>query len=217
MTEETKKEKILDDITKLPGVGKATAEKLVSSGFDNLMSLAVASPGELIEASEITENTAKKIIYAAREKLNMGYESGIDLLKKAEKVERITTGSKEVDRLLGGGLETGTLTEFHGSYASGKSQLGYQLAINVQLPKEKGGLNSGVIFLDTESTFRPSRIKQLAEAQGLDPEEVLKNIKIARCFNSDHQTLLAEKIGDIIKEGFNAKLVIIDSLMALFR
>ncbi|MBS3145938.1 DNA repair and recombination protein RadA [Candidatus Woesearchaeota archaeon] len=217
MTEETKKEKILDDITKLPGVGKATSEKLVSSGFDNLMSLAVASPGELIEASEITENTAKKIIYAAREKLNMGFESGIDLLKKAEKVERITTGSKEVDRLLGGGLETGTLTEFHGSYASGKSQLGYQLAINVQLPKEKGGLNSGVIFLDTESTFRPSRIKQLAEAQGLDPEEVLKNIKIARCFNSDHQTLLAEKIGDIIKEGFNAKLVIIDSLMALFR
>ena len=106
MTEETKKEKILDDITKLPGVGKATAEKLVSSGFDNLMSLAVASPGELIEASEITENTAKKIIYAAREKLNMGFESGIDLIKKAEKVERITTGSKEVDRLLGGGLET---------------------------------------------------------------------------------------------------------------
>src|SRR3989344_733768 len=202
----------------LPGVGAATAEKLKEAGYDTLLAIAVASPGEIVEASGVGESVARKIINAAREKMEMGFESGNELLERASNIERITTGSKELDRLLGGGIETGTITEFHGSYASGKSQVGYQLCVNAQLPKEKGGLNGSVVFLDTESTFRVQRIKQLSEAAGLDPNEVLKNIKVARCFNSDHQILMVEKINDLVpKEKTPIKLIIVDSLISLFR
>lgn len=211
---EKKKEFKVED---LPGVGSATAEKLRDSGYDNLMSIAVSSPGKMVEITGVTENTAKRIIQVARTKLDMDFETGEDLLKKTEKIGRIKTSSREIDKLLGGGVETGCITEFYASYASGKSQVGFQLAVNVQLPKEQGGLNGSVAFLDTESTFRPQRIKQIAEAKGLDAIQILKNIKIVRCFNSDHQMLVTEKVEDLIKEGIPIKLLIIDSLMSLFR
>lgn len=212
-----KKEKGEISIEDLPGVGAATAEKLREAGFSDLLSIAVASAGQIVEIAGVGEAVARKIINVARNKLDMGFETGEALLKKAEQVERITTGSKELDKLLGGGVETGTITEMYGSFASGKSQVGFQLVVNVQLPKERGGLDGGVVFLDTESTFRVHRIKQLAEAAGLNSDEVLKRIKIARCMNSDHQMLLAEKIESIVKEGFPVKLVVVDSLMSLFR
>ncbi len=202
----------------LPGVGAASAEKLELAGYDNLMSIAVASPGEMVEITGMTEATARKVIRAARDKLDMGFESGEDLLKKAERIERISTGSKELDKLIGGGVETGTITEFYAPYASGKSQVGFQLIVNVQLPKDKGGLSGMAVFIDTESTFRVQRIKQMAEAAGLDSMKVLKNIKVVRALNSDHQMLLAERIGDLItKEKLPVRLIIIDSLMSLYR
>jgi DNA repair protein RadA len=205
-------------IEELPGVGAATAEKLKDGNFGTLLSIAVASPGELVEASGVTESTARKIIQAARSTLDMGFQTGEDLLRKSENVGRITTGSKEMDKLLGGGVETGTITEMYGQFASGKSQVGYQLTVNAQLPKDRGGLDGGVVFLDTESTFRSERIKQLSESAGLDPIKVLKNIKVARCMNSDHQMLLTEKVAEIIdKEKFPVKLLIVDSLMSCFR
>ncbi len=207
----------LKKVEDLPGVGAATAEKLKEAGFDTLLSVAVASPGVITEASGVGESVARKMIQASRNALEMGFESGMDLLKKAEKIERITTGSKELDKLIGGGIETGNITELYGGFASGKSQVGYQIAINVQLPKEKGGLGAGVVFLDTESTFRVQRIKQLAEAASMDVEKTLKNIKCVRCFNSDHQMLLTEKVEDLIKEGFPVRLIVVDSLISLFR
>ncbi len=201
----------------LPGVGAATAERLREAGFDDLLSIAVASAGEITESAGIGEAAARKIINVARTKLDMGFETGEELLRRAERIERITTGSKELDKLLGGGIETGSITELYGAFASGKSQVAFQIAVNVQLPKERGGLDGGVVFLDTESTFRAHRIKQLAEAAGLNFEDVLKRIKVARCINSDHQMLLAEKVEEIIKEGFPVRLLIVDSLMSLFR
>ncbi len=97
------------------------------------------------------------------------------------------------------------------------TQLGLSLAVNAQLPLEKGGANGKVVFIDTEGTFRPSRIKQIAEGLGANPEKVLKNIFVARAFNSDHQILLIEKVSEMIKNGEPIKLVIIDSLTAHFR
>ena len=212
----TKKVKI-ESVEDLPGVGPATAEKLKESGFDSLLSLAVASPGELVEAGGLTEATARKVIKAARDAMNMGFESGDELLEKRKSVIKLTTNSKALDILFGGGLETGAITECYGEFGSGKSSLAHQLAVNVQLNKEKGGAEGMAVWLDTESTFRPERIKQIAELNGLDPETTLKNIKVARCFNSDHQMLLAEKVEDLIKEGNAVKLVIVDSLMSHFR
>lgn len=215
--EEKKISKEVTVLEELPGVGAATAEKLREVGYTDLISLAVASPREITNACGVSEAVARKIINAARDKAGIDFESGIDLLKRAEKIERITTGSKELDRLLGGGLETGTITEMYAQYASGKSQIGFQLIVNTQLPKEKGGLNGAAVFIDTESTFRVQRIKQIAEAAGLDPLKILKNIKVVRAFNTDHQMLLAEKIEELIKEGFPVKLIVVDSLMSLYR
>ena len=138
--------------------------------------------------------------------------------KKREEVLHITTGSREFDNLLGGkGVETKAITEAFGSYGSGKTQLGLSLAVNVQFPTEKGGAEGKAVYIDTEGTFRPERIRQIAEAKGANPESVLKNILVARAFNSDHQILLIDKVGELIKNGEPIKIVIVDSLTAHFR
>ncbi len=198
----------------LPGVGAATAEKLMESGFNDMMAIAVATPGELVDATGMSEVAARKIINAARNDLDMGFESGDDLLKKRERVIKIPTGSPSFDGLMGGGFETGAITECFGEFGSGKTQIGHILAVNAQ----KMDPTANVIYIDTENTFRPERIKDLAEGVGLDPQQVLANIRVARAYNSDHQMLLAEKVEDLAtKQGLNVRLVIIDSLTAHFR
>jgi len=204
------------DIESLPGVGEKTLEKFIEAGYDNLMGIAAASAGELVAATGIGVDTANKIIVAARQKLKMGFESAKDVMKKREKLGKITTCSKALDTLLGGGIETQAITEMYGAFGSGKSQLAHQLAVSVQLPKEKGGLNGKAIFIDTEQTFRPERIKQMAEGLGLDPEKAMENIFVARAYNSDHQVLLLDSAEDIIKKG-EVKLIVIDSLTSSFR
>jgi len=213
VNEEEKKEFGIED---LPGVGPKGAEKLRAAGYTELMSIAAASPGEISAACDIGELTAQKIILAAREKLDIGFKTAADVMRKREEIGRITTGSKELDKLIGGGVETQAITEAFGPFGSGKSQLGFQLAVNVQLPKEKGGLNGRCLFIDTEATFRPERIMQIAEAAGLDKNKVLKNIFVARAFNADHQIILVEKAGELIKEN-NIKLIVVDSITSHFR
>ena len=212
--EEKKKEYGLTD---LPGVGAATAEKLQEAGLDSLMSIAVVSPGEIVELTGLSAANARKIINFARNKLDMGFESGEDLLKKREQLVKITTGSKSFDALIGGGIEAGAITECFGAYGSGKTSLAHQLAVNVQLPKDQGGAEGIAVWIDSESTLRPEYLKKLAEAKGLNSEEALRNFRGVRSFNSDHQMLLVEKVEDLIKEGLPIKLIIVDSLMGHFR
>ncbi|MBU3897026.1 MAG: DNA repair and recombination protein RadA [Nanoarchaeota archaeon] len=203
-------------ISDLPGVGEKIAEKIKEAGFFDMMSIAAASPKELSNAAEIGDATAVKIINAAREELDIGYETADKVMERRKKVLRITTGSKNLDALLGGGVETGATTEFHGGFGSSKTQIAHQLAVNVQLPPEKGGLGGRALFIDTEATFRPERIVQMAKAAGLDPEVALSNVVVGRAYNSDHQFILAEKAGDLIRN-HNVKLVIVDSVTAQFR
>src|SRR3989338_6550870 len=148
--EEKKKEYGLTD---LPGVGAATAEKLQEAGLDSLMSIAVVSPGEIVELTGLSAANARKIINVARNKLDMGFESGEDLLKKREQLVKITTGSKGFDALIGGGVEAGAITECFGAYGSGKTSLAHQLAVNVQLPKDQGGAEGIAVWIDSESTL----------------------------------------------------------------
>ncbi|MBI4150995.1 DNA repair and recombination protein RadA [Candidatus Woesearchaeota archaeon] len=208
----------ITNVADLPGIGPATVEKLEQAGFTDLMSIAVATPGEIIGATEMSEATAKKVIAIARSNLEMEFTSGNDMLRKREQMIKISTGAKELDKLMGGGFETGAITEAYGQYGSGKSQIAHTLAVRAQLPRAQGGADGQVVFIDTEGTFRPERIVQISKGLGLEPEDVLKNIKVARAFNSDHQMLLAEKVDDLVKkQGFNVKLVIVDSLTAHFR
>ena len=206
-----------DVISKLSGVGPATADKLKSAGYTDIMSIAVASPSELSEAVDIGESTALKIILNARQEADVGgFEKGSELLERRKKVLHLTTGSKTLDDLLGGGFETQSIVELFGEFGSAKTQIAHQLCVTAQLPLEKGGLNSHAIFIDTESTFRPERIIQMAEAYELDADEVLEKIHVARAYNSNHQMLLVEKVKELSRE-IPAKLLIVDSLTSHFR
>ena len=209
-----KPSKKVQTVTDLPGVGAATAEKLASAGYDNLMSIAISSPGEIVELTGMTEPVARKMIQAARSALDMGFETGEEVLKKRERVIKTVSGSAALDNLMGGGFETGAITECFGEFGSGKTQIAHVLCVNMQ----KADPTAVAVFIDTENTFRPERIKQLAIGAGLEPEKVLKNIRVARAYNSDHQMLLAEKVEDLIKkDNLNVKLLVVDSLTAHFR
>jgi DNA repair protein RadA len=208
-----KKEIALEDI---PGVGKTIAEKLREVGFTDMMAIAVASPSELATIAEIGEGQATKIINSVRQMLSIGFESADKILERKTKALKITTGSKMLDALLGGGVETQAITEAYGQFASGKSQLGFQLAVNVQLPPERGGLGRNTLFIDSENTFSPQRIIAIAKAQKLDPDKTLKNIYVARAYNSEHQIFLIDKVPEMIEEK-NIGLIIIDSLTSHFR
>ncbi|NPA47058.1 MAG: DNA repair and recombination protein RadA [Thermococci archaeon] len=217
-----KVKKQASSIEDLPGVGPATAEKLREAGYDTIEAIAVAAPLELKEIAGISEGAALKIIQAARESANIGtFMRADEYYERRRGIGRVSTGSKSLDKLLGGGLETQAITEVFGEFGSGKTQLAHTLAVMAQLPPEEGGLGGSVIWIDTENTFRPERIRQIAENRNLDPEEVLKNIYVARAFNSNHQMLLVEKAEEIIKEKAESdkpvKLLIIDSLMSHFR
>lgn len=232
-------------VSDLPGVGPSTADKLAAAGIDTLLAVAVSSIGTLVEEAGVSESVARKMIQAARDMMDMGFDSADTILEKRALVTKIKTGSDSFDEVMGGGFETGAITELFGEFGSGKTQVAHQLAVNIQVPpgtSEAEALDkveetevegeiieesaepkpvsdfkpSKVIYIDTENTFRPERITQMAEGKGLDPAEVLKNIKIARAYNSDHQMLLAEKAEELLKEG-DYKLLIVDSLTAHFR
>lgn len=201
----------------LPGVGPATAEKLTEAGLDDMMALAVASPSQLVEVADLGQASAVKIIAAARKAADVGgFETGDQIYERRSHLLKLTSSSKAFDMLLGGGYETQAITELFGEFGSGKTQLALQAAVNVQLPPEDGGLNGHAVIIDTENTFRPERIIQMAEARDMDPDTVLKNIHVARAYNSHHQMLLGEKLVDLAKE-FPIKLVVVDSLTSHFR
>ena len=215
------------DLEDLPGVGPATAEKLKENGFDSYQGIAVASPSELSNTADIGESSASDIINAARDAADIGgFETGATVLERREQIGKLSWGVDEVDELLGGGVETQSITEVYGEFGAGKSQVTHQLAVNVQLPAEHGGLEGSAIFIDSEDTFRPERIEQMVEGQedealedmmelhgivGEDEtadatdddlmadlvESVLDKIHVAKAFNSNHQILLAEKAQEI--------------------
>jgi DNA repair protein RadA len=210
------KKKYYKDLEDLPGVGEVTAEKLRASGYGEFSGLAAANAHEVAETAGMGVEAAKKAIEAAKSMVDIGFEGADEVFERRKSISKITTNSKSLNELLGGGVETMAITEMYGRFSSGKSQLGFQLAVNVQKPPEDGGLGGGTLFVDSEATFRPERIVQLAESQGLDAQEVLKNIKVARSENSDHQIILLERCEEIIKE-HNIKLIVIDSLTSHFR
>jgi len=170
---------------------------------------------ELVPAG-IGEKQAAKIIGEARGSIALTFVRADELIKMRENVLRLSTGSKAVDELLGGGLETQTITEFYGEYGVGKSILCHQLCVDVQKPVEHGGLDGGALYVDTESTFRPEWIVRMANAVGLDPSKTAQNIIYSEAFNSDHQILLLEKADKVILEN-KIRLIVVDSLTAHFR
>jgi len=219
-------EKIM--VEDLPGVGPATAEKLKEAGFNSIEAIAVASPAELVSVAEIGEATAAKIINAARQAADVGgFETGDIVLERRKQIGKLSFGCNVFDELMGGGIETQAITELYGEFGSGKTQVAHQLAVNAQLPRERGGLDGSVIIIDTENTFRPERISQMvgglsARYDGeYDHGEFLKNIHVARAYNSNHQMLLVDSASQLAEElkstNKPVRLLVVDSLTAHFR
>lgn len=207
-----KQYELLED---LPGVGPATSKKLQEMGFHTIESLATATARELAPAG-ISEKKALQVIRHARGTIDLAFIRADELLRQRQNIHRLTTGSTIIDNLLGGGLETQTITEFYGQYGSGKSQMCHQLCVNVQLPLEQGGLKAAALYIDTENTFRTERIVSMAQHLGLEPTETARNIIVADAYTSDHQVFLLENADKIIKQN-NIRLIIVDSLTAHFR
>ncbi|MDW8033725.1 MAG: DNA repair and recombination protein RadA [Nitrososphaerota archaeon] len=212
---EDDKMEVFESIEDIPGVGPSTAAKLRELGYTTVEALATATINELVEGG-ISDKIAAKIISLARNSINVKFVSALEILKQRENIQKLTTGSKRLDSLLGGGLETMTITEFFGEFGTGKSQISHQLAVTVQLPVERGGLNGNTVYIDTENSFRPERIVTMAKHLGLDPIKTVENIIVAEAFNSDHQILIVERLDEIIKSR-NIKLVVVDSLTTHFR
>ncbi|WP_226482307.1 DNA repair and recombination protein RadA [Natrinema amylolyticum] len=234
------------DLEELPGVGPATADKLHDAGFDSYQSLAVAAPSELSNTADVGESTAADIVRAARGAADIGgFETGSTVLERRNEIGKLSWHIDEVDDLLGGGIETQSITEVYGEFGAGKSQVTHQMAVNVQLPQEVGGLHGSAIFVDSEDTFRPERIDDMVrglsdeainatledrEIEGSADDEaavdaliedVLEKIHVAKAFNSNHQMLLAEKAKELAGEHedseYPVRLLCVDSLTAHFR
>jgi len=204
------------DVEEIDGVGKITAQKLREAGYLTVRDVAYASVAELAEIVG-SEERAEQIIKSAQKLLGIKpFITALEFFESRRGIQKISTGCKSLDDLLGGGIETKAITEFVGEYGSGKTQICHQLAVMVQLPEEKGGLNAKALYIDTEGTFRPERIMQIAKYRGLDPKEALKNILYARAYNSDHQMMLVEEAKKYIEKE-NIRLLVIDSVTAHFR
>ncbi len=200
----------------LPGVGPATGHKLKEAGLVSIRSIALSSIKELVDNADLGEKTAAKLIKMCQEQVGLTFSTADTLYTERLGLERVTTGSDNLDELFGGGIETGSITELYGEYRTGKTQIAHQLCVTVQLPREQGGLEGNAAYIDTEGTFRPERIVEMAERFGLDPQQTLQNITVGRAYTSDHQANLARDVSVIAREK-NIRLVVVDSLTSHFR
>ncbi|TET31862.1 MAG: DNA repair and recombination protein RadA, partial [Candidatus Heimdallarchaeota archaeon] len=203
-------------VQNLPGVGPATTHKLKEAGLTTIRSIALSSVNDLVDTAEIGEKTASKLIKMCQEQVGLTFSTADTLYTERLGLERITTGSDNLDELFGGGIETGAITELFGEYRTGKTQIAHQLCVTVQLPRERGGLDAKAAYIDTEGTFRPERLVEMAERFELDPKEVLANITVGRAYTSDHQVNLSRDISALAREK-NIRLVVLDSLTSHFR
>jgi len=210
------KTEVVYNLKDLPGVGDTTVKKLKEAGIMSIRTLAIYPMTKLMDEAGIGEKTAQKIIKAAQDIEKMGFKSADIIWEKRKQMNRLTTNSSTLDDILGGGIEPGSVTEFYGEYRTGKTQIAHQLCVDVQLPYEEGGLEGNALYIDTEATFRPERIIQMAEAKDLDYNKTLQNITVGRAYNSDHQVLLIREASKIVKEK-NIKLVVVDSIIGHFR
>lgn len=214
--EELDSENNISKIIGLPGIPSNIAKKLIDLGYSDVRSLAFSSADALSKESAISLPVIEDIIRKARKKIGSPFEPADKLFNQRTKIHRITTGSYNLDNILGGGLETGSITEVYGAFRSGKTQLAFQLTVNVQRPEDEGGLNAGVVFIDCEGSFRPERIVEMASALALQPIEILKNILVARAYNSEHQIFITKQLPKIIPNN-NIRLLVVDSVISHFR
>jgi len=215
---ESKEETTIRLVTELEkeGISASDIKKLQDAGFHTVESVAYAPRKALLAVKGISDAKADKVFAAASKLCKMGFGTATEFDQVRKNVVYLTTGSKELDKLLGGGVESSSLTELFGEFRTGKTQLCHTLCVTCQLPKEQGGGEGKAMYIDTEGTFRPERLKDIAQRYGLNPEEVLENVSYCRAKNTDHQMQLLIDASMLMSESKYA-LLIVDSATALYR
>jgi DNA repair protein RadA len=210
------------DLCSIEEIGLATKMHLENSGFRSLKDLVVRGPVDISEAtgmdfekSAVLCNRARQILEEAGV-LEKSFVTARNLYDKRLRAERISTGSKNLDNLLGGGVETRAVTEIFGEYGTGKTQICHTLCVIVSREGTHGGLASKAIYVDTESTFRPERIVSICNARSIESGPVLDSIIVAKAYNTAHQELIIDEIGSIIDTN-RVKLLVVDSAVAHYR
>ena len=198
------------------GIQSADIKKLVEAGFNSLESVSYVPKKNLVVIKGLSEGKVDKIIKAVYDILQYKIQPSTIALQERKKLTRITSGSKELDTLLGGGFESNSITELFGEFRTGKTQICHTLCVTCQLPKSDGGGEGKAIYIDTEGTFRPEKLASIAERFGLDPKETIENVYYARAYNSDHQNRLLMKVCALMCE-HKFSLLVVDSATALYR
>ncbi|KAG8930469.1 Meiotic recombination protein dmc1 [Tulasnella sp. 419] len=198
------------------GINVQDIIKLKSAGLYTMQGARAMPRRQMLKIKGFSDAKVDKIRDALTKSLGSGFQSGAQAMEKRKAVINISTGSKSVDAMLGGGLQTRCITEVYGEYRTGKTQLAHTMSVMVQLPRDMGGANGRVAYIDTEGTFRPERIVAIAERFNLDGNEVLENITHARVLNSEDQMEIIGKLAERLADG-HYRLIIVDSIMALFR
>ncbi|XP_064622452.1 DNA repair protein RAD51 homolog 1 [Lineus longissimus] len=198
------------------GISANDVKKMVEAGFCTVESVAFAPKKQLLAIKGISEAKADKVIAEAAKLVPMGFTTATEFHQKRSEIIQLTTGSKELDKLLQGGIETGSITEMFGEFRTGKTQLCHTLAVTCQLPIDVGGGEGKCLYIDSEGTFRPERLLAVAERYGLSGPDVLDNVAYARAYNTDHQTQLLMQAAAMMSESRYA-LLIVDSATALYR
>lgn len=210
------------EIQDIEGIGPTTTKKLREAGIFSVMDLAVAGVEDLAVDINASKESAASFIMAAQkllrdsDVLDKEFITADTALKKRRSLLRCSTGSSMLDDLFLGGIETQAVTELYGEFGSGKSQICHTMCITAGQPIGSGGLNSGVIYIDTEGTFRPERLEQISSSRNIDPVNALQNVAVCKVYNSAHLELIVKNLGKYIDD-YKAKLVIVDSIISLHR
>ncbi|KAK4688474.1 DNA repair protein RAD51, partial [Tremellales sp. Uapishka_1] len=198
------------------GISASDTKKLADAGYHTVEAVAFTPKKTLLLIKGISEAKADKILAEACKLIPMGFTTATEIHSRRSELVHITTGSKGLDSILGGGVETGAITELFGEFRTGKSQICHTLAVTCQLPVSMGGGEGKCLYIDTEGTFRPVRMLAVAERFGLNGEEVLDNIAYARAYNADHQMQLLIQASAMMAES-RFSLLIVDSCTSLYR
>ena len=167
------------------GINANDIKKLEEAGFHSVEAVTYKAKKDLLCIKGLSEAKLDKILEAAKQLTKGGFQTASTFFEQRKNIVHLSTGSSQVDQLLGGGIETGSITEMYGEFRTGKTQLCHTLCVTCQLPVKDGGGAGMAMYIDTEGTFRPERIVPISERYGLNTEQVLDNIVYARAHTTD--------------------------------
>lgn len=209
------------EIDTLNDIGPATKTSLKEAGFRSIKDLVIRGPTDIAEATGIAIEKCTLLCNRARELLeeigvlDKPFTTANEIYEKRKSEYRISTGSKNLDELLDGGIETRAITELYGEYGTGKTQVCHTLCVTVQQSKAEDNI-SRALYIDTENTFRPERIASIASARKIDPSVALENVIVAKAYNSSHQEVIIQESPNVINL-HNIKIMIVDSIVSHYR